>query len=84
MYMLRFLHTVLFCCVLLWAAVVSAQEQDSLFSVLPEVDVVDAVLPAAITSAVPLRRVSDEDIRRLGFAGVTEVLKYMSGVDVRD
>ena len=64
MYMLRFLHTVLFCCALLWAAVVSALEQDSLFSVLPEVDVVDAVLPAAITSAVPLRRVSDEDIRR--------------------
>ena len=84
MYMLRFLHTVLFCCALLWAAVVSAQEQDSLFSVLPEVDVVDVVLPAAITSAVPLRRVSDEDIRRLGFAGVPEVLKYMSGVDVRD
>ena len=63
---------------------VSAQELDSLQYLLPEVDAVEVVLPVSVTSAAPVQRVSREDIDRLGHAGVSEVLKYMSGVNVRD
>ena len=61
-----------------------AQELDSLQYLLPEVDALDAVLPVAVTSPIPLQRVSREDFERLGYAGVSDVLKYMSGVNVRD
>ena len=75
----------LFVCLALAPSVtVAAQEPDSLQYLLPEVDAVEAVLPQAVTSAVPLQRVSREDIMRLGFDGVADVLKYMSGVNVRD
>ena len=63
---------------------VSARELDSLQYLLPEVDAVEVVLPVSATSAAPVQRVSREDIDRLGHAGVSEVLKYMSGVNVRD
>lgn len=75
----------LFVCLALAPSVtVAAHEPDSLQYLLPEVDAVEAVLPQAVTSAVPLQRVSREDIMRLGFDGVADVLKYMSGVNVRD
>lgn len=82
--MLRILY-VLFVCLALTSAVgVSAQGTDSLHHLLPEVDAVEAVQPVAVTSAVPLRMVTRDDMRRLGYAGVADVLKYMSGVNVRD
>ena len=68
------------CCV----AAVSAQEQDTLQYLLPEVDAVEVVLPATVTSPVPVKHASREGIARLGHAGVADVLKYMSGVTVRD
>lgn len=83
-FMFRFFNLILFCGALLWATALSAQEPDSLNCTLPEFDVVDAALPVAVTSPVPLRRMSNSDIRRLGFAGVSDVLKFMSGVSVRD
>ena len=82
--MLRILY-VLFVCLALTSAVgVSAQGTDSLHHLLPEVDAVEAVQPVAVTSAVPLRMVTRDDMRRLGYAGVADVLKYMSVVNVRD
>ena len=63
---------------------VSAQELDSLQYLLPEVDAVEVVLPVSATSAAPVQQVSREAIDRLGYAGVADVLKYMSGVNVRD
>ena len=63
---------------------VFAQESDSLRYLLPEVDAVEVVLPVAVTSAVPVQQVTREAIDRLGYAGVSDVLKYMSGVNVRD
>ena len=82
--MLRVFYLLFVCCALCCAATAPAQQLDSLHCLLPEVDAVDASLPPAVTSAVPLRRVSGDDVRRLGFAGVPDVLKYMSGVSVRD
>ncbi len=82
--MLRILY-VLFVCLALTSAVgVSAQGTDSLHHLLPEVDAVEALQPVAVTSAVPLRMVTRDDMRRLGYADVADVLKYMSGVNVRD
>ena len=83
-YMLRVFYLFFVCCTLFCATALSAQQQDTLHCLLPEVDAVDALLPDAVTSAVPLRRVSRDDMHRLGFAGVPDVLKYMSGVSVRD
>ena len=82
--MLRIFYVLLLCVGLSSAVQVSAQELDSLQYLLPEVDAVDASLPSVVTSAVPLRRISGDDMRRLGFAGVSDALKYMSGVSVRD
>lgn len=84
LYMLRVFYLFFVCCTLFCATALSAQQQDTLHCLLPEVDAVDALLPDAVTSAVPLRRVSRDDMHRLGFAGVPDVLKYMSGVSVRD
>ena len=82
--MLRIFY-VLFVCLQLSSFVkVFAQELDSLQYFLPEVDAVEVVLPSAVISPVPLQQVSREDIGRLGFDGVSDVLKYMSGVNVRD
>ncbi len=84
LYMLRVSYLFFVCCTLFCATALSAQQQDTLHCLLPEVDAVDALLPDAVTSAVPLRRVSRDDMHRLGFAGLPDVLKYMSGVSVRD
>ena len=65
-------------------ASVSAQELDSLQYLLPEVDAVEVVLPVSATSAAPVQQVSREEMERLGHDGVADVLKYMSGVNVRD
>ena len=83
LFMLRFFY-LLVCGTLCCATLVSAQQLDTLHCLLPEVNAVDASLPSAVTSAVPLRRVSGYDMRRLGYAGVSDALKYMSGVSVRD
>lgn len=83
LFMLRFFY--LFVCgALCCVAAVSAQEQDTLRYLLPEVDAVGAVLPVTVTSPAPLKHASREAIARLGHAGVADVLKYMSGVSVRD
>ena len=83
LFMLRFFY--LFVCgALCCVAAVSAQEQDTLQYLLPEVDAVEVVLPATVTSPVPVKHASREGIARLGHAGVADVLKYMSGVTVRD
>lgn len=82
--MLRIFYVLLLCVGFSSALQVSAQELDSLQYLLPEVDAVDGALPAAVTSAAPLRLVKHEDMQRLGYAGVSDVLKYMSGVNVRD
>ena len=82
--MLRIFNLLLVCLGLAFAVESRAQELDSLQYLLPEVDAVDAVLPVSATSAVPLQRVLREDIERLGYAGVVDALKYMSGVNVRD
>ena len=63
---------------------VSAQELDSLQYLLPEVDAVEVVLPVSATSAAPVQQVLREEMERLGHDGVADVLKYMSGVNVRD
>ena len=84
LYMLRVFYLFFVCCTLFCATALSAQQQDTLHCLLPEVDAVDALLPDGVTSAVPMRRVSRDDMHRLGFAGVPDVLKYMSGVSVRD
>ena len=83
LFMLRNFYA-LFVCLWLFAFGVSAQELDSLQYLLPEVDAVEVVLPVAVTSPVPLQQVQRGDIERLGYAGVADVLKYMSGVNVRD
>ena len=82
--MLRIFNVLILCVGLASVTNVSAQELDSLQYLLPEVDAVEVVLPVSVTSAAPVQRVSREDIDRLGHAGVSEVLKYMSGVNVRD
>ena len=70
--MLRIFYVLLLCVGLSSAVQVSAQELDSLQYLLPEVDAVDASLPSVVTSAVPLRSVTADDVRRLGFAGVSD------------
>lgn len=83
LFMLRFFY--LFVCgALCCVAAVSAQEQDTLQYLLPEVDAVEVVLPATVTSPVPVKHASHETVARLGHADVADVLKYMSGVTVRD
>ena len=82
--MLRVFYALFVCLGLVSAVETSAQETDSLHCLLPEVDAVEVVLPSAVTSAVPLQQVKRDDIERLGYAGVADVLKYMSGVNVRD
>lgn len=82
--MLRVFYALFVCLGLAPMIAVVAQESDSLQYLLPEVDAVEVVLPVAVTSAVPLQQVSRDDIERLGFAGVADALKYMSGVNVRD
>ena len=82
--MLRFIYALFLCLCLVSMQEVSAQEIDSLQYLLPEIDAVEVVLPDAVTSAVPLRQMKREDIERLGYAAVSDVLKYMSGVNVRD
>lgn len=83
LFMLRFFY--LFVCgALCCVAAVSAQEPDTLQYLLPEVDAVEVVLPATVTSPVPVKHASREAIARLGHAGLADVLKYMSGVTVRD
>lgn len=82
--MLRILYVLFVCLALSSAVEVDAQETDSLHHILPEIDAVEVVLPATVTSAVPLQLVTGDDMRRLGYAGVPDVLKYMSGVNVRD
>ena len=82
--MLRFIYALFLCLCLVSMQEVSAQETDSLQYILPEIDAVEVVLPDAVTSAVPLRQMKREDIERLGYAAVSDVLKYMSGVNVRD
>ena len=85
--MYRFLHIRLLCAIgasLFSHIALSAQDADSLQYLLPEVDVVEIVLPVSATSAAPLQQVSREAIDRLGYATVTDALKYMSGVNVRD
>lgn len=82
--MLRFFYCLFVCFSLAPYVAVTAQEPDTLQYLLPEVDAVEMVLPQTVTSAVPLRRVSRDDIMRLGFDGVADALKYISGVNVRD
>ncbi len=82
--MLRIFNLFLVCLGLALSVDVRSQELDSLQYLLPEVDAVEEVLPVAVASPVPLQRVSREDIERLGYAGVPDALKYMSGVNVRD
>ena len=82
--MLRSFCALFLCLGFLSVAEGAAQDIDSLQHLLPQVDAVEVVLPAAVTSSVPLQRATSEDFRRLGYAGVSDVLKYMSGVSVRD
>lgn len=85
--MYRFLHIRLLCAIgasVFSCITLSAQDADSLQYLLPEVDVVEVVLPVSATSAAPVQQVSREAIDRLGYATVTDALKYMSGVNVRD
>ncbi|MBR5593650.1 MAG: TonB-dependent receptor [Bacteroidaceae bacterium] len=82
--MLRFFYCLFVCFSLAPYVAVTAQEPDTLQYLLPEIDAVEMVLPQNVTSAVPLQRVSRNDIMRLGFDGVADALKYMSGVNVRD
>ena len=82
--MLRIFNLLLVCLGLASVVEVSAQELDSLQYLLPEVDAVEVVQPVAVISAAPVQHVSRETIERLGYAGVPDVLKYMSGVNVRD
>ncbi len=83
LFMLRNFYA-LFVCLLLAVVEVSAQETDSLQYLLPEIDAVEVMLPSVVTAQAPLRQVSREAVERLGYAGVADVLKYMSGVNVRD
>ena len=83
LFMLRFFYFFV-CGALCCVAAVSAQEPDTLQYLLPEVDAVEVVLPATVTSPVPVKHASREAIARLGHDGVADVLKYMSGVTVRD
>lgn len=85
--MYRFLHIRLLCAIgasVFSCITLSAREVDSLQYLLPEVDVVEVVLPVSATFAAPVQQVSREAIDRLGYATVTDALKYMSGVNVRD
>ncbi|MBQ5888707.1 MAG: TonB-dependent receptor [Bacteroidaceae bacterium] len=82
--MLRIFNLLFVSCALASFMRVQAQELDSLQNLLPEVDAVEVVLPVSATSAAPMQQVSREAIYRLGHAGVSDVLKYMSGVNVRD
>ena len=84
LFMLRIFNVLILCVGLASVTNVSAQELDSLQYLLPEVDAVEVVLPVSATSAAPVQQVSREEMERLGYDGVADVLKYMSGVNVRD
>ena len=84
MFMPRIFYALFVCLGVVSAVESPAQEIDSLHCLLPEVDAVEVVLPSVVTSAAPLRQVERETIERLGYAGVADALKYMSGVNVRD
>ncbi len=82
--MLRIIHVLFVVLSFVPVMNLSAQNADTLHYVLPEVEAVGAPLPVAVTSAVPLQRATREDFERLGFAGVSDALRHMSGVSVRD
>lgn len=82
--MLRIIHALFVVLSFVPVMNLSAQNVDTLHYVLPEVEAVEAHLPVAVTSAVPLQRATREDFERLGFAGVSDVLQHMPGVIVRD
>ena len=84
MFMPRIFYALFVCLGVVSVVESPAQEIDSLHCLLPEVDAVEVVLPSVVTSAAPLRQVDRETIERLGYAGVADALKYMSGVNVRD
>jgi hypothetical protein len=81
--MYRFLHIRLLCAIgasVFSCITLSAREVDSLQYLLPEVDVVEVVLPVSATSAAPVQQVSREAIDRLGYATVTDAseLRYLA------
>lgn len=82
--MLRIIHVLFVVLSFVPVMNLSAQDVDTLHYVLPEFEAVEAPLPVAVTSAVPLQRATREDFERLGFAGVSDALRHMSGVSVRD
>ena len=84
MFMPRIFYALFVCLGVVSAVESPAQEIDSLHCLLPEVDAVEVVLPSMVTSVAPLQQVDRKTIERLGYAGVADVLKYMSGVNVRD
>lgn len=86
--MLRFLHSRLVCtlCVSLFAySLLSAQEVDTLsHKQLLELEVVSSSKPSAVSSLSPLQVMDNDDFLRAGVLSLSDAVKRMTGVDVRD
>ena len=86
--MLRFLHNKVVCalCVLLFAySGLSAQVVDTVAcEQLLELEVVSTAKPSAVSSSSPLRVMESGDFLRLGVLTLSDAVKRMTGVDVRD
>lgn len=86
--MLRLLYNRWVCalCVSLFAlSVVSAQEVDTVaYNQLVELEVVSAVKPSSVSSSSPLQVMDNDDFMRVGALSLSDAVKRMTGVNVRD
>ena len=73
-------------CLLLFVCQVSlAQVVDTVtYKLLFELEVVSSVKPSSVTSSSPLQVMEDADFLRLGAQSLSDAVKRMVGVDVRD
>ena len=86
--MLRVLYGRWVCalCVSLFAfSSLSAQEVDTVaYNHLLELEVVSSAKPSSVSSASPLQVMDNEDFLRVGALSLSDAVKRMTGVDVRD
>ena len=86
--MLRYFYCnkVGFICLFLFVyAVSSAQVVDSVaYNQLLELEVVSSAKPSSASSSSPLQVMDDDDLLRIGALSLSDAVKRMTGVDVRD
>lgn len=71
-------------CLLLGCFVCSAQQPDSLYSILDDLDVVAHRLKEDVRSSSPLFKLTDKKMKRMGVTDLTDALHRLPGLNIRD